>query len=568
MGTVLVNGKPVEIADGERLNAIQAAERGGVDIPHYCWHEALSVPASCRMCLVETGERKPDGSIAMGPKLVPACQTPAKDGLVVVADSQNVKDSQAQVLEYLLLNHPLDCPTCDQAGECFLQDYSYRFGHAHSRVHEPKLRRKDKDYIGDQITLFTDRCVMCSRCVRFTREISGTSEMQIINRGSHAEIDIFPGQPCNNKLAGNVVDICPVGALCSKDFLYKQRVWWLKSKSSVCPNCSTGCSISVDQNDEHVYRLRPRYNPKAQGDFMCDEGRFGFKYVHNPDRLVLPIARSSNGCPADDWNALLPAVQTALREAAQARPAALAAVLSPWMTCEDAFLLAKYMKSLAPAVRLAMGPVRVVGEDDQYPKLINGQPADPVKFTIRAEKCPNRAGVAEILKHFEGKVVSFDELKSQVAAGEIDSLYAVGGDREPWVTDADRTWLAKLKLLIVQDILPSTASELAHYLLPAGSFVEKDGTFINHAGLAQTIERSVRGPGESRPDGRILWDLAGRRGLFHAATVRAEIGSEIESLAALRSPSLGPTGRLLSEGPAPENSPKAAAPGQEVAGRV
>ena len=200
------------------------------------------------------------------------------------------------------------------------------------------------------------------------------------------------------------------------------------------------------------------------------------------------------------------------------------------MTCEDAFLLAKYLKSLAPTVRLAMGPVRVVGQDDQYPKQVNGQPADPVTFTIRAEKCPNRAGVVEILKHFEGKVVSFDELKSQVDAGEIDRLYAVGGDREPWVTDADRAWLSKLKLLIVQDILPSPASELAHYLLPAGSFVEKEGTFINHAGLAQTIERSVRGPGESRPDGRILWDLAGRRGLFHAATVRAEIGSEIESL--------------------------------------
>jgi NADH-quinone oxidoreductase subunit G len=568
MGTVLVNGKPVEIADGERLNAIQAAERGGVDIPRYCWHPALTVVASCRMCLVETGERKPDGSIAMGPKLVPACQTPAKDGLVIVSDSQKVKDSQAQVLEYLLLNHPLDCPTCDQAGECFLQDYSYRFGHAHSRVHEPKLRRKDKDYIGDEITLFTDRCVMCSRCVRFTREISGTSEMQIINRGSHAEIDIFPGQPCNNKLAGNVVDICPVGALCSKDFLYKQRVWWLKAKPSVCPNCSTGCSITVDENNEHVYRLQPRYNPKAQGHFMCDEGRFGFKYVHSPDRLVLPIAKPSNGRPANDWNALLPAMQTALREAAQARPTALAAVLSPWMTCEDAFLLAKHMKSLAPTVRLAMGPVRVVGQDDQYPKQVNGQPADPVTFTIRAEKCPNRAGVVEILKHFEGKVITFDELKSQVAAGEIDSLYAVGGDCEPWVNDADRTWLSKLKLLIVQDILPSTASELAHYLLPAGSFVEKDGTFINHAGLAQTIERSVRGPGESRPDGRILWDLAGRRGLFHAATVRAEIGSEIESLAAFRSPTLGPTGRLLSEGPASENSPKAAAPGQEVAGRV
>lgn len=568
MGTVVINGKPVEIGEGERLNAIQAAERAGVDIPRYCWHSALTVVASCRMCLVETGERKPDGSIAMGPKLVPACQTPAKDGLVVVTDSKKVKDSQAQVLEYLLLNHPLDCPTCDQAGECFLQDYSYRFGHAHSRLHEPKIRRPDKDYIGDEITLFTDRCVMCSRCVRFTREISGTGELQVINRGSHSEIDIFPGAPCNNKLAGNVVDICPVGALCSKDFLYKQRVWWLKSKASVCPNCSTGCSISVDQNNETVYRLRPRYNPKAQGYFMCDEGRFGFKYVHSPDRLVAPLARGFNGRPANDWEAVLLAMQSALVEAANARPTSLAAVLSPWMTCEEAFLLAKYFKSLSPTVQLAMGPVRVVGDDDRYPKRIDGQPAEPVKFTIRAEKCPNRVGVTEILNHFEGKVVPFDELKAQVQDGRIDSLYAVGGDREAWVTEADRNWLSKLKLLVVQDILPTPASELAHYVLPAGSFVEKEGTFINHAGLAQTIERAIRGPGEARPDGRILWDLAGRRGLFHAATVRAEIASEISALAALGGRSLGPAGRLLSEGPIAETLIASETPSREAVGRA
>ena len=448
MGTVVVNGKSVEIGEGERLNCVQAGQRAGVDIPHYCWHPALTVVASCRMCLVETGEKKPDGSIAMGPKLVPGCQTPVKDGMVIVSDSKKVKDSQAQVLEYLLLNHPLDCPTCDQAGECFLQDYSYRFGHAHSRMHDPKIRRKDKDYIGDQITLFTDRCVMCSRCVRFTREISGTAEMQIINRGSHAEIDIFPGMPCNNKLAGNVVDICPVGALCSKDFLYKQRVWWLRSKPSVCPDCSTGCSINVDENDEHVYRLKPRYNPKSQGYFMCDEGRFGFKYVHSPDRLALPVAKGSNGHPANDWSAILPEIQralseTVLSETAKSSPGKLAAVFSPWMTCEEAFLLAKYLKSLSKDVRLAMGPVRIVGEDDRYPKGVDGQPAEPTTFTIRAEKCPNRLGVAEILKHFEGSVVSFDDLKSQIAGGQIDSLYAVGGDREPWATEADRGWFVE-----------------------------------------------------------------------------------------------------------------------------
>ena len=272
---------------------------------------------------------------------------------------------------------------------------------------------------------------------------------------------------------------------------------------------------------------------------------------------MLPVAKGSNGHPANDWSAILPEIQralseTVLSETAKSSPGKLAAVFSPWMTCEEAFLLAKYLKSLSKDVRLAMGPVRIVGEDDRYPKGVDGQPAEPTTFTIRAEKCPNRLGVAEILKHFEGSVVSFDDLKSQIAGGQIDSLYAVGGDREPWATEADRGWLSKLKLLVVQDILPSPASDLAHYVLPAGAFVEKDGTFINHAGLAQTIERSVRCPGEARPDGRILWDLAGRRGLFHAATVRIEIGSEIPALAALRSPSLGLAGRLLSEGPTTE----------------
>jgi NADH-quinone oxidoreductase subunit G len=568
MGTVLVNGTPVEIGANERLNVIQAADRAGVEVPRYCWHPALTVVASCRMCLVETGEKKPDGTIAMGPKLVPGCQTPVKDGTVVVTNSDKVKAAQAQTLEYLLLNHPLDCPVCDQAGECWLQDYSYRYGHAHSRLHEPKIHRPDKDYIGKEITLFTDRCVMCSRCVRFTREISGTAELQIINRGSHAEIDIFPGEPCNNKLAGNVVDICPVGALCSKDFLYKQRVWWLQAKESVCPNCSTGCSITIDQNNEQIYRLRPRDNPQAQGYFMCDDGRFGFKYVHHPDRLGAPIARPQSGATSGDWPTVLGGVQSALQEVAQKNPAGIVGLLSPWMTCEEAYLLAKYLKSLSPQVRLAMGPVPVEGEDDRYPKGVDGRPLEKTTFTIRAEKCPNRAGVAAILQHFEGKVVSFDDIKSDLAAGHVEALYAVGGDRLPWLAESDRSWLSALKLLIVQDILPSVGSELAHFVLPGGSFAEKDGTFVNHAGLAQEIHRAVRAPGDAWPDGRIQWELAGRRGLFHAPTLRTEMGTEIESLAALRAGRLGTLGALLSAGevddiagrPLPTWAPSAAFP--------
>src|SRR5262249_51416685 len=260
MAIVYVNGKPVDIGS-DKLNLIEAAQRAGVFIPHYCWHPALSVVASCRMCLVEVGKREPDGKVVIPPKVVPACQTPALDNTVVVTDSPRAKAAQAETLEGLLLNHPLDCPVCDKAGECQLQDYSYRYGHAHSRMVDHKFSPPNKPDLGHDIALFTDRCIKCSRCVRFTREISGTAELAFIHRGEHEEIDTFPGQPCDNKLAGNVVDLCPVGALCSKDFLYKQRVWFLKEQKSVCPDCSTGCSVWVGSNKNVVYRLRPRENP-------------------------------------------------------------------------------------------------------------------------------------------------------------------------------------------------------------------------------------------------------------------------------------------------------------------
>jgi NADH-quinone oxidoreductase subunit G len=542
MPTVYVNNLPVEVAAGEQVNCVQAAQRVGVEIPHYCWHPALSVVASCRMCLVEIGQKKPDGSVAMQPKLIPGCQTPVTDGMVIVSDSEKVKAAQKATLEYLLLNHPLDCPTCDQAGECLLQDYSYRYGRGYSRLAEPKQLRPDKNYIGDQITLFTDRCIMCSRCVRFTREISGTAELQVINRGSHAEIDVFPGRSCNNKLGGNVVDLCPVGALCSKDFLYKQRVWWLKSGKSVCPLCSTGCSIVVDECDDRVYRLRPRTNPQAQGHFMCDEGRFGWKYLHSDRRLTLPEQRRGDAVVSRDWDVVLPAVQAALLAAVRQDGKTVAAVLSPWMTLEEAYLLVTYFSSLTKNLSLAIGPVRTVGEDDKYPKDVHGRPAEPVKFTIRAEKCPNRRGVEAILRHFTGEVVPMGDVLGRAAAGDFAAVYLVGGDPEGWITEPQAAALAHVETVVVQDIFPSPASRRATFVLPGGSFAERDGTFVNHAGLAQEIRRAVRGPGEARPDGRILWDLAGRRGLLNVALLRREMGETMEALRPLASGQLGEYG--------------------------
>jgi NADH-quinone oxidoreductase subunit G len=408
----------------------------------------------------------------------------------------------------------------------------------------------NKPHISDKITLFTDRCIMCSRCVRFTREISGTAELQIIHRGNHSEIDIFPGEPLNNKLAGNVVDLCPVGALCSKDFLYKQRVWFLKERASVCADCSTGCSIHVDENKDIVYRLRPRENPQAQGHFMCDEGRFGFHYVNSNQRLLKPLARRDGRLTPATYENLLPSLRREIRETVAGDPGAAAVVLSPFLTCEEAYLLAKFFKGLSPEVRLALGPVPVVGEDDHYPKDRRGRSVEPVKFTIRAEKCPNRRGVEEVLKHYQGSVIGFDEVLRWAGEGKLQLLYLAAAypPREGgWIAEEQAKAIERVPLVIVQDLFPSPVSARAKYVLPASSWAEKDGTFVNHANLAQEIHRAIKPPQLGRTDGQIFLDLMERRGLVHAPTLRAELAAEVAYFAPLAPGKLGEYGIRLGE---------------------
>ncbi len=546
MATVIVNDKPVDIGN-ERLNLVQAAERAGEFVPHYCWHPALSVVASCRMCLVEVGKKEADGKVTMQPRVVPACQTPATDGTVVITNSPRAKFAQEQTLESLLLNHPLDCPVCDKAGECMLQDYTFEFGRATSRMVDEKNHPPNKDYIGDNITLFADRCIMCSRCVRFTREVSGTAELQIINRGHHAEIDIFPGDPLNNKLAGNVVDLCPVGALCSKDFLYKQRVWFLKDTNSVCAGCSTGCSIHVDHNKDIVYRLRPRENPKAQGHFMCDEGRFDFAYVNDRNRFDRPLYRQAEKQTPANWENLIPTLRNEFAEAAKTAGSRVAAVLSPMLTVEEAYLLAKTIKGWAKDATLYLGWVPVVDEDDKYPKDRKGNVVEPVKFTIRAEKCPNRKGVEEVLKHFEGQVRTFDQAIAAAEGGKLDALYLTAGYSPrlgKWASDSQVQSLSKVPLLVVQDLQPSAVSQAAKIVVPASTWAEKDGVFVNHAGLAQRIQVAVRPSLSGRADGQIFSELMQRRGLVQASTIRTELAAEIPFFAPLAS-DLGEHGTVL-----------------------
>lgn len=264
MPKITVDGKTIECKDRQMI--LQACLDNGITLPYYCYHPGLSIPASCRICLVEV-----EGI----PKLVPSCQTPVRDGMTVHSKSTKAIANQKQVMEYLLINHPLDCPVCDQAGECLLQDYSYGFGRSQSRFEEDKAKKPKKD-VGEHVLLYSDRCIMCTRCVRFTREVAGTGELYVDGRGHREEIDIFPGKPLNNKLSGNVVDICPVGALLDKEFLFKQRVWLLKSTPSISPADAGGENIWIDYNEDVVYRIRPRYNAEVNTWWISDDTRYSY----------------------------------------------------------------------------------------------------------------------------------------------------------------------------------------------------------------------------------------------------------------------------------------------------
>lgn len=521
MPVVIVDGREIEIGAQERLNGIQAAKRAGVEIPHYCWHPGLSVVASCRMCLVENGRRDPQtGKVTMQPKLVPACQTPAGDGSVFVTNSEKVAAARAMVEEDLLLRHPVDCPICDKAGECLLQDYHFLYGRDKRRADIKPFNSRRRS-LGETVTLFVDRCVMCTRCVRFCREATGTSELMVTNRGSHEEIDVFPGFPLENKLSGNVVDLCPVGALGDKDFLYQQRVWFMKSHNGVCPNCSTGCSIKIEENNDHVYRLKPRENPHVNQWWMCDLGRYGWKHVHSPDRWTAVEKQTDHGARTVEWSDAVEQLDSLLRTSQR-----LAAAISPWLTVEEAWLLARYLREIDPQAVLALGYVPLEGEDERYP---NG-------FTIRAEKCPNRRGVEKVLAGVGGDVCSFSELAARTAAGEFGAVWVTGGYPGDWIPEPDAQSFAKAPQLIVQDLFSSPLGDAASWRLPAGAFVEREGSFVNHADRLQSFGWAIRPPAGVQVEGPLYWRLLGKSGLYNARRVLDDVARDIGYFAAAAGP--------------------------------
>jgi len=558
MASIIINGLEHAVPEGEKLNAIQMALRVGVDIPYYCWHPALSVVANCRMCEVEVGGKDPKtGEIRMVPKLVPACQTPAKDGTVIVTDSPKVREHQKMIMEYLLINHPLDCPVCDQAGMCGLQDYSYEYGQANHRFVEERTVNPKKD-VSDLIQLNQDRCIMCTRCVRFTREITGTGELQVMRRGNHTEIDVFPGFPVDNPLSGNVVDLCPVGALLDKDFLHKQRSWFLSKHDAVCTRCSTGCNVKSEENRGQIFRLTPRYNPEVNDHWICDEGRASYKHANDPALLsAMYLREGAGGLELRSSDQVLTAVGRGLAKAAE-QGGTVAGVLSPFLTVEEAYLMGSYLKGLNPANLLALGPVPTSGHDwTVTPDNRRGRTGDTSfvvsrPFTIHAEKCPNRRGVEEVLRHLQGTVVGFDELTRRVGAGEFKALYVASDSIDPWVDAATAQALrGGVEFLVVQDTTVTPLAQLADAVLAGATFAEKAGCYVNAEGRLQYAEAALPPRDGSLPDLDLFAILAGRPGgPVHSREVLVELAGAAPAFAAAARAGgkLPPFGVLVGEG--------------------
>ncbi len=508
MPTLWIDNRELTIPADRRMNGIEAARMLGIEIPHYCWHPGLSVVGSCRMCLVEVGMRQPKtGAVAMRPKLEPACNLTVADNMVIVTNSERVARARAMVEEDLLLRHPIDCPICDKAGECVLQDYHFQYGQPERRADERPFTSRRRD-LGD-VTLFVDRCVLCSRCVRFANEISGSHELMITGRGSREEIDVVQGFPLNNNLSGNVVDLCPVGALGDKDFLYKQRVWFLRKHAGVCTGCSTGCSIWIEENQDRIYRIKPRENMAVNRWWICNAGRYDYPHVHDPRRLC---SRRDPSAPAANE------LHSALKNAGR-----LAAVVSPHLTVEEAYLLCKLITSIDAKAILAVGPIPTVGDDEVFPG----------GFAIRAEKCPNRRGVEAVVAHFARRVTTFVDFLRELDGGAIGGAWISGGYKTDWIDNATAARFDRLKLLIVQDIFPSPLSQRATYVLPGAAYAERDGSYVNRADRLQSASWAIRPPVGVRTEGSVLWELLGRKGMYNARAVLEEVSREIPYFSAV-----------------------------------
>ncbi|HXT01399.1 MAG TPA: 2Fe-2S iron-sulfur cluster-binding protein [Elusimicrobiota bacterium] len=467
-----LNGTELEADEGRLV--IDAAKDAGVEIPHYCYHPALGNPGNCRMCVVE---------VAGAPKPLVSCRTGVREGMDVKSNSDAIKRAQASALELHLVNHPLDCPVCDQSGECGLQDYYMKIGKYQSQVREDKQHKGKRIEAGPHVMLDQERCILCTRCTRFVDNVTKTGELGIFGRGHEERIEVTPGMTLDNAYSGNVVDICPVGALTDRDFRYKVRVWYLDKTDSVCPGCSRGCSISVHTNTirpwhndgKRVARLKPRLNPEVNGYWICDDGRYGFGNL-DADRLgrVLQVSPAKKDV---SWETAAQAIAEKFKDGVAI---ATSGMLSneDWASLKNAFPKASLYFTAEPDQ---------VGVEDELLR--------------KRDKVPNLKG-AENLGLKSG---SFNDLEKDLEAGKIKNLYVIERDlTKVWGAERAKALLRKAEFTVFQGPNKGELGDFCHYRLPATAYVEEEGHFTNFAGVVQHYKKALDPIGSARPDWEIF----------------------------------------------------------------
>ena len=466
MPQVTIDGVQLEFQPGERI--IQVADRAKNAIPRYCYHDGLSIVAQCRMCLVEVEGQK---------KLVTACSTPCADGMKVNTKSEKVQASVKGVQEFLLANHPLDCPICDQAGECSLQEYSYSHGREDTRYDFFRRTYIDVD-MGPAIKKNMNRCIHCTRCIRYCDEVGGIHEMIAEQRGNSTSIVTIDDKPLQTPYAGGLADVCPVGSLTSKDFRFKKRVWFLKSTDGICDGCSQGCNIVHSQDSGLLYRIEPRINMEVNKWWMCDEGRYGIHHVHTPSRVMGPTDLRDGQPKGMLWGEALPHVKELFTSAKTLG----------FFVCADATLeeASTLKKAFPDAEFFSYSPtVDATSEDKALDHLLR-----------RADKSPNLKGLEELgfkpSSQFDPK--KFD-LCVFVSAGKVRPPYGLAKLAKKAVG---------LGLFLKEELMGFT------FVLPGPSTYEKAGTFVNHQGKKQSFVASIPPVGMSRPIGSLVSALSQR----------------------------------------------------------
>jgi len=542
MVNVQIDGVWLQFPKGTRV--IEACSQAQKFIPRYCYHPKLSSPGNCRMCMVEMGmpkmtpDRKPvigaDGKpeIAWIPRPQISCAQDVAEGMGIRTDSPMVQDARKGVMEFLLINHPLDCPICDQAGECRLQEFSVEYGQAESRFLEHKVKKPKNVELGPRVTLDAERCILCTRCIRFMKEVAKDDVLGIVDRGSFNTIACHPDKTLDSNYSLNTVDICPVGALTSTDFRFKMRVWFLKETKTIDVNCGTGSNITVSSRENKIYRITPRENNDVNGVWLPDSHRLNFKYVGDERRLTKPTVKGQSV----DWR-----TATAIAaEILKSKPSEqLWLVASGRATNEEMFLAKRLIAALD-----------IDKQHDIVPRL-----AEADGLLIAADRNPNTSGAKLLGLTTPAKQGSrFKKLVEGVRSGAIKVVVTLGEDlTKTGLTEED---LAKLDAIIAVDILPNKTTPHATIVLPASAWVEKRGSMINLKGRLQRLNQVVNPPGEARDDWEILRDLiqavSGSNGLYMIEDVFKSMAGEVKEFANLSLSKIGDLGVPLITEKAPE----------------